>query len=86
MEDRSKPDTFLIDYKDPEVPAPVTRAERVTIVSGYVLLAAGFILVPGALDGTPIRQNPRMMLALLLLLAGGAVTAFCFIYNALRRM
>lgn len=76
----------VIDYKRPDVTPPVTRGERVLMVSGYVLLALGFLLIPFVHDSRPLLRNPPLLAAAVLGLAGIGVTIFCFIYNAIRRM
>jgi hypothetical protein len=72
----------VVQYREPELPPPVTLAERVAVFSGYLLLAGGLLALPWL---TNRAGRGELWLAMTATILGAGITAFCYISNAIRR-
>ena len=74
----------MLGYRSPPIPPPVTPAERAAVLSGYLLLTGGLLALPWLLNW-PSQGKWPMWLAMAAAALGAAITAYCYITNALRR-
>lgn len=72
-------------YRSPQLPPPVTRGERVAVLSGYLLLVGGLLTLPWLLN-RPSHGKLPMWLAMSAVALGAGLTAYCYIANAIRRL
>jgi hypothetical protein len=75
----------VMPYRPPALPPPVTRAERLAVLSGYVLLAGGLLALPWLINRNECGKLP-LWLAMSATVLGAAITASCYIANAIRRL
>jgi hypothetical protein len=72
-----------MQYREPDFPPPVTRAERIAVLSGYLLLTGGLLALPWLINRS---GRGELWLAMAATGVGAGITAFCYISNAVRRM
>ncbi len=73
----------VVPYREPDPFPPASRAERVAVFGGYLLLAGGLLALPWLIN----RPGPgALRLAMAATILGTCITAFCYISNAIRRL